>query len=76
MIAFNTVPSWFTVSQATRGKSIGFKKKRFPWKKIRKISSFSLDRGYKGQSKSILNECDLERVTGGFSSAVSCQRRL
>lgn len=30
MIALNTVPSLFTVSQATREKSIGLKKKRFP----------------------------------------------
>lgn len=43
---------------------------------IRKTSSFSLDRSNKEHSKTILNECDLEKVTRGFSFTVSCWRRI
>lgn len=43
---------------------------------IRTTSSFSLGMSNKEHSKNILNECDLEKVTRGFSFTVSCWRRI
>lgn len=55
------MPGLFTVNQTGYKREINkIKEKIFLKKKIRKISSFSLDRGYKEQRKSILREGDLE----------------
>lgn len=77
-IAFNTMPSSLTVNQAGHKRAINkIKQGKISLKEeIRKISSFSLDRSNKEHSKSILNECDLEKVTRGFSFTLSCWRRM
>lgn len=67
------MPSLLTVNQIGHKRTINtIKQGKISLEEIRKISLYSLDSSNKEHTESILNECDLEKVTRGFSFIVSC----